>query len=30
MAKNAHHMWAIMIYGDKDVDHLKLCASRKA
>lgn len=24
--KNARHMWAIMSYGDKYVDHLKLCA----
>jgi len=24
--KNARHMWAIMAYGDKYVDHLKLCA----
>lgn len=24
--KNARHMWAIMSYGDKYIDHLKLCA----
>lgn len=24
--KNARHMWAIMAYSDKYVDHLKLCA----
>ncbi len=24
--KNARHMWAIMAYGDKYVDHLNLCA----
>lgn len=24
--KNARHMWAMMVYGDKYVDHLKLCA----
>ena len=24
--KNARHMWAIMAYGDKYVDHLELCA----
>ncbi len=24
--KNARHMWAIMAYGDKYVDHLQLCA----
>ncbi len=24
--KNARHMWAMMAYGDKYVDHLKLCA----
>lgn len=24
--KNARHMWAIMAYDDKYVDHLKLCA----
>ncbi len=24
--KNARHMWAIMAYGDKYVDHLKRCA----
>ncbi len=24
--KKARHMWAIMTYSDKYVDHLKLCA----
>ncbi|WP_165475077.1 hypothetical protein [Legionella yabuuchiae] len=26
--KNARHIWAMLAYGDKYVDHLKVCTSK--